>query len=96
MVNVFGAAEQPHRCAIGAVGGRHAEPVSVDRGEIAEPEVLTAALANRGRGRAGEAGGTAVRPRSRAHELRIVLLVPDPDGNAWLVQDITTRLPGRV
>ena len=42
-------------------------------------------------------GGTATRPRPRAHQLRVVLWpFNDPDGNTWLVQEVTTRLPGRV
>ena len=42
--------------------------------------------------RAGE------RPRSRAgSSYRVVRLVPaNPDGNGWLLQEITTRLPGRI
>ena len=35
-------------------------------------------------------------PRSRAHQLRVLLLPQRSRHNTWLVQEVTTRLPGRM
>jgi len=36
------------------------------------------------------------RPCARSRQLRSFATFSDPDGNGWLLQEITTRLPGRV
>jgi hypothetical protein len=57
-------------------------PVSgVDRAKDVHP-------AGTGQRAAGAAGGHAT--------CGSFLSFPDPDGNLWLAQEVTTRLPGRV
>ena len=51
---------------------------------------VTCGTARRSQSRRGSPAPT------RARELRVVLLFSDPDGNTWLVQEVTTRLPGRI
>ena len=36
------------------------------------------------------------RPSARSRHLRLLRHVQRPDGNGWLLQEVTTRLPGRV
>ena len=40
--------------------------------------------------------GAPTRRRPRAHQLRVVLLLQRSDGNLWIVQEVTTRLLGRI
>ena len=39
-------------------------------------------------------GASGLDPGRRSYSSRAV--VRDPDGNTWLVQEVTTRLPGRI
>src|SRR5690242_7760298 len=41
-------------------------------------------------------GGSGAWSRPGASQLPHIRLVSDPDGNGWLPQEITTRLPGRI
>jgi hypothetical protein len=44
--------------------------------------------------RSSDASGTASAGKT---DMKLeVVVIPDPDGNSWLFQAVTTRLPGRV
>jgi catechol 2,3-dioxygenase-like lactoylglutathione lyase family enzyme len=46
--------------------------------------------------RSGGAGGRVTEPGAGHDSYRAYATFHDPDGNRWLLQEVTTRLPGRV
>ena len=63
---------------------------SVDVNEVFHPGVLGAQLAP------ADGGGRVAGPADDRASYSSFATFSDPDGNGWLLQEITTRLPGRV
>ena len=82
--------------ASGAAGGVQEAYLVVPSIETARSELIARGVEASAVFHRGAAGGRLSGPDPRRQSYNSLVSFADPDGNNWLVQEVTVRLPGRV